>query len=494
MARITAVIDFGSNSVRLVLFQRTSRFGFKVIHESKQRVRIGEGAYHNGGVLQEKPMERAILALLGFKSIMNSFKVRKVLAIATSALRDAPNRNIFLNRVRKEVGINLKVIDGKKEALLGGIASANLLHLSKGVTVDIGGGSTEFALFENRRVLDTFSLNLGTVRLKELFSQNSDIEGARKHIRQELENLPKEFRYPTLVAIGGTLRALAKVIQKRNSYPIDRLHGYRYSYPIERDFINSTIYSSNSELLEMGIKQNRLDVIRWGVLIFQEIAELFEVDEVVTSGVGIREGIFLFDILRSSGRRFPTNFNPSIRNILDEFQVDDIKVIKHAVRTANTLFDILQPHLNLDSKFRQLITYSAKLLEIGIKVNFYENSKNGFYLIINRLIYGISHEDSLLVALLVRFSSKSKIADEVLQRYRDLLPPKSEIDHLHAIIYITKLLLSDYAPKSNFHFAYRDNRLEIRIYNPALFQMVIEKFQPLEHLEIELIPEFEDDK
>ena len=229
-------------------------------------------------------------------------------------------------------------------------------------------------------------------------------------------------------------------------------------------------------------------------MIFQEIAELFEVDEVVTSGVGIREGIFLFDILRSSGRRFPTNFNPSIRNILDEFQVDDIKVIKHAVRTANTLFDILQPHLNLDSKFRQLITYSAKLLEIGVKVNFYENSKNGFYLIINRLIYGISHDDTLLVALLVRFSSKSKIADEVLQRYRDLLPLKSEIDHLHAITYITKLLLSDYAPKSNFHFAYRDNRLEIRIYNPALFQMVIEKFQPLEHLEIELIPEFEDDK
>jgi len=486
LAKVTAVIDFGSNSVRLAIFKRTSRFGFKIVHESRSRVRIGEGAYQKGGTLQSEPMERAILALKGFKSIIKSFKARKTLAIATSALRDAPNRNQFINRVRKEIDINLKVIDGEKEALFGGIACANLLQPLKGVTVDIGGGSTEFALIDNRRVLKTISINLGTVRLKELFEKDNNIEGAKEYIRERLKEIPLDMREKLLIGIGGTLRAISNYLVTKNRYLLNRVHGYSYKYQDERDSINHLISSPKDKLLKIGIKRERVDVIQWGVLIFREIADLFNVDEVVTSGVGIREGIFLFDILRGVGRRFPENFNPSIRNILDEFQIRDNRVLRHSVRVANALFDTLKSVMNLDDNYRELLIYSAKLADIGAKVDFYKNTKNGFFLILNRFIYGISHQNLVVLAILVRFSNKNSIGKSMLEEFEDLIPDVDALLNLHKIVYLSRILTLDYAYKSQFRFEYRDNRLVINIYNDALHYMIIEKFEKLENFEVEI--------
>ncbi len=486
MARVTAVVDFGSNSVRLVIFERTSRFGFKIIHESKSRVRIGEGAYQNGGTLQAKPIERAILALKGFNSIIKAFKTRKILAIATSALRDAPNRNIFLNRVKKELGINIKVINGEQEALFGGIACSNLLENQRGVTIDIGGGSTEFALLDNKKVLQTFSLNLGTVRLKELFGFNNDFYGAIEYIKKEIKQIPIELREKQLITIGGTGRAIAKTILKKNSYPLKRLHGYEYLYQNEKEFLYKMISSSKSELLKIGIKKDRVDVIQWGLLIFREVAELFQVEKVTASGVGVREGLFLHDILRGVGGKFPNNFNPSIRNILDEFQVSNEKVLRHSVRVTNTLFNLLKDSMNLDESYREVLIFASKLAEVGIKVDFYGNTKNGFYLILNQLTYNISHQASLLIAILVRFSNKSYLSEKVFKEYSGILPDKLQVVNLHSIFYISRLLVSDFNQKSNFQFQYQNNKLIINIFDEVLFYMVNERIEKLKNLEVEV--------
>jgi len=111
MAKITAVVDIGSNSARMIICQKSSRYAFHIIHEAKSRVRISQNCYEHGGILQEFAMQRAIKALQDFKTIANSFKCRKILCVATSALRDAPNKAEFLKKVRKEVGLNIKVID-----------------------------------------------------------------------------------------------------------------------------------------------------------------------------------------------------------------------------------------------------------------------------------------------------------------------------------------------------------------------------------------------
>ncbi len=142
MARITAVIDIGSNSARMVVFERTSRFGFHLLKEIKSKVRISEGAYENGGVLQNAAIERALNALEGFLSVARGYNARKILCVATSAVRDAPNKSEFLSLVRQKLNLNIKVIDGSKEAYYGAVAALNMLKIEDGITVDIGGGST----------------------------------------------------------------------------------------------------------------------------------------------------------------------------------------------------------------------------------------------------------------------------------------------------------------------------------------------------------------
>ena len=218
MAKRTAIIDIGSNSIRMVIYEKTSRFAFYLLHEAKFRVRISENAYINHGNLQDKAMQRTYNAIQAFLYTIKQYKVSKTLCVATSALRDAPNRNVFISRIKKELKLNIKIIDGNKEAYLGGIAAANLLYLKNAVSVDIGGGSTELALYKDRKVIKTISLNLGTVRLKELFFDSSDINGAKKYILNELDKLDDDFISEDIVGIGGTLRTLSKIIMEKEKH------------------------------------------------------------------------------------------------------------------------------------------------------------------------------------------------------------------------------------------------------------------------------------
>ena len=170
MPKRVAVIDLGSNSARMAIFERTSRLGFYILREYKIKVRLGEGAYENGGVLQDGAMDKVFYAFSEFKHFLNLYGVNKVLCAGTSALRDAPNSNLFIKRVQDKLGLGLKVIDGQMEAFYGGIAAINLLNpLKEATTIDIGGGSTELAKIEDGKIIDVISLNVGTVRLKELF-------------------------------------------------------------------------------------------------------------------------------------------------------------------------------------------------------------------------------------------------------------------------------------------------------------------------------------
>ncbi len=173
MAKRTAIIDIGSNSARLVIFEKTSRYGFCIICEQKSKVRIGEGAYEKEGILQPIGIKRAYLALKSFLNTIKKHEAKKILCIATSAIRDAPNGDLFISWIKRERGLSIKIIDGKKEAMYGAIAASNLLPIDEGITIDIGGGSSDMALMYKGNIIDTYSLNLGTVRLKELFFDKS---------------------------------------------------------------------------------------------------------------------------------------------------------------------------------------------------------------------------------------------------------------------------------------------------------------------------------
>lgn len=262
MAKITTIIDIGSNSMRMVVLQKSSRFAFHLINETKSRVKISEGCYENNGNLQELPMQRAFNSLKSFLNISKSLKSRKVICVATSALRDAPNSKVFLTRVKKELGLSIKIINGEKEAYYGGVAALNLLHNNEFVTIDIGGGSTEFCFIKDAVIQKTISLDIGTVRLNEIFFGKGNIKEAKEYIKKNIEkifelgiDIPK-----VAVGIGGSIRAVTKVIMKNRSYNLDVLHGYTYTVQEQKDLISRIINANNSdELKALGIK--KIDLI-----------------------------------------------------------------------------------------------------------------------------------------------------------------------------------------------------------------------------------------
>lgn len=488
MSKVTTIIDIGSNSMRMVVLQKSSRFAFSLINETKSKVKISEGCYENGGNLQEIPMQRAYESLKSFLNISTALKSRKIICVATSALRDAPNSNIFISRIKKDLGLNIKVIDGEKEAYFGGVAALNLIADDTFVTVDIGGGSTEFCFIKNGKIEKSISLNIGTVRIKELYFNKDDIEGARKNILDNLKNIFKlDVEIPKkIVGIGGSIRALSKMIMTNNDYPLDILHGYTYSVKKEASLFEKIIVArNNDELKSLGVKKDRYDTIKEGAFIFKTILDELSIAEVTTSGAGVREGVYLTDLLRNSNHKFPANFNVSVRSLLDRFEIDQ-KQSAFMGNNAGKIFDVLKPLHNLDCKYKSLLIISSKLHSIGSTLNFYKSNDNAFDFILNGLNYDFLHSSRVVVAHTIKFSKKSLPTKSEILKYEELLPSLSIMQWMSFMISLNIAINQDLSrPKVSYEL--NDNVLKIALSNNSfLIQSNIDKLESPEDLIIEL--------
>ncbi len=460
MAKITAVIDIGSNSARMAVFERTSRFGFHLIKEVKSRVRISEDCYENNGYLQPKAIARAQKAVKEFVAIAKALKANKILCVATSATRDAPNRSEFISLIKKETGIAIKVIDGHKEAFYGAVAALNLLHIEEGLTVDVGGGSTECALIKEGKIVDLFSLNIGTIRLKELyFDKKAPMSEPINLLKEEMAKLHENIDTTTLIGIGGTARALAKSIMKKEKYPIDSIHGYEFPTDDNLDTIVKIASSEVLKLKKYGIKDDRLDTIRGGALIFAEIIKKYNIQKVVCSGVGVREGVFLSDVLRNCNHKFPNNFNPSIKSITDRFETNEKLSIVNT-KLALGIFDALKPKHGIDDKYKYHLKIACRLSSIGISLNYYDKHKHGSYFLENALNYGFKHRDRSIISLLVKYHHKKVPTNADISDIKSLMPDISLLQWLSFILSLAECVNASYNAE-DAEFEYDNNTLYV---------------------------------
>lgn len=489
MSKITTIIDIGSNSMRMVVLEKSSRFAFSLINETKSKVKISEGCYENGGNLQELPMQRAYEALKSFLNISNALKSRKILCVATSALRDAPNSKVFLNRVKKNLSLNIKVIEGEKEAYFGGVATSNLLHDDNFVTVDIGGGSTEFCFVKDGKITKSISLDIGTVRLKELYFNKDNLDGAKNYI---LENLKKVFNLGVeipskVVGIGGSIRFLSKLIMQKNFYPLDAIHGFTYSVKDEQNLFLDILNTRTVEDLEvLGVKKDRFDTIKEGTFIFKTILDELKIKTVVTSGVGVREGVYLTDLLRTQNHKFPANFNVSVRSLLDRFQICP-KQSAYLGKNAREIFEKLKPLHNLDDKFATLLVVASKLHSIGTTLNFYKLNDNAFEFILNGLNYDFLHSSRVVVAHILKLSKKSLPKEKDLEEYKELLPNLETMQWLAFMQALNLAINIDFScPKVEYFLD--KNILQLNLPNKSfLVKSYIEKLELPQKLFIEIL-------
>jgi len=490
MPKRVAVIDIGSNSARLVIFQRTSRYGFHLVCQQKSRVRIGENAYTQGGNLQAAGIRRAYGALYSFTHTLKEYAVRKVHCVATSALRDAPNRQEFLRMIRRRLGLHIRIIDGKTEAYYGAVAALNLLPFSEGVTIDIGGGSTELALIRGGKIVRTHSLDLGTVRLKEIFSDtDASEEETRSYIRDRLRTLPEEFRSPLVIGIGGTTRALSKAIMLREHYPFDKIHAFSYRTDAHLEYFRSVIRAPLSRLSSLRIKKNRFDTVREGTHIFYELLLHLGAQEVLTSGVGVREGVFLDDLLRGSGGRFPPGINPSLRSIKDRF--DLLRLPEGNKQTiGRRLFESIRETLGTEREsapFGKLLSHALSLSDIGKTLTIYKEHQHAFYIAMQELSFGFSHREILLIALLMRSKGDSLYYKPLYRRYRELLPSKRVVRWL-SFAYTLTLILHANSSRADLRFTCDGRTLTVRSDRPLyLAHESIANMQKPDGLEIRIL-------
>ena len=484
MAKRTAIIDIGSNSARLVIFEKTSRYGFHLICEQKSKVRIGEGAYKKGGYLQPIGITRAFLALKSFINTIEKYQVKKTICVATSALRDAPNGKIFTQWIKRELGIKIKIIDGQKEARFGAIAALNLLPFKEGITIDIGGGSSDLALIKEGKIIDSYSLNLGTVRIKELFfdysrADNTQYQKAKHYIENELKSLPSHFQAHLAIGIGGTARTLSKGIMKRIDYPLDKLHAFSYKLEEHRNYFESIAHSSAKGLKKFGLKKSRYDTIREGTLIFNEILTHIGAKEVVSSAVGVREGVFLEQLLRNNHLRFPHHINPSITSLLDRFKplVTIEKKRKIKLKIASNLYNVFSPYMKSNIGYLPELHAALKLSAIGKTLTIYKAHQHGFYIASQELNYGFTHKEIVLISLLLRMHSKELLNKDLYAQYKSLLPPKETMRWL-SFIYSLTVYLHEASNEAHISFVFKNQTLTIK--SDTLLYLAKEKIKALE--------------
>ena len=461
MAKITAVIDIGSNSLRMVIYEKTSRFAFHIIHEIKTRARLAEGSYKNNKFLQTRAMDSAIKTLKDFVNISKFYNVRKTFCLATSALRDAPNQKEFLKRVYKETSLKIKVISGKEEAYLGALASMNLLKLNEDfLSLDIGGGSTELALVSKNKILSTFSINIGSIRMKELFLDKKNEQEAIEYIKKELSILPKEFKNKVIVSFGGTSRSIAKIILRKNKYLLKKIHGFTYDVEDNLSFIKALLNSSDLELKNYGAKKDRVDIIRPGIFILYNILKYLDTKKVIASGVGIREGAYLKDILRNNNNIFPKNFNLNIRMLLDKYD-NNTNYSLNFYHVSKKLFSLLQEDLNINKTYEYCLLNAAKLSNIGTSMHYYSYDEHSYYIVLNSLEYSFTHKEIVLISALVKHINR-RLSYNYYKYYKAFLPKEELLSSLIFIMNLSYALLISRPKKIDFDLSYENKVLIVK--------------------------------
>lgn len=280
-----AAIDIGSNAMRLLVSNIIEEAGTETLFSKSALVRLpirlGQDAFTIGQISEEN-IDRMVDAMKAYKLLMKVHKVEKYVALSTSAMREADNREEVIRIVREKADINIEIIDGKTEAAI--IASTDLHHLltveQTYLYVDVGGGSTEFSLFSNGKMMASKSFRIGTVRLL-----NEMVDDTIWHeIEQWIKMHTKPFDNVILIGSGGNINKLFKMSGKQQEKPLS------YMYVTKRyNFLNSLSYEQR--VSELGLNPDRADVIVLATKIYMNAMKWSGAKKIFVPKIGLSDGI-----------------------------------------------------------------------------------------------------------------------------------------------------------------------------------------------------------
>ena len=292
-------IDIGTNSMRLLIADLIDN---EIVNQSKyiNTTRMGQDVDSNG-IISKEAIDRNIKALKEFYNKAKEERCQEIYCIGTSALRDAKNGNDFVNRAKIDIGIDIEIISGKKESLLGfrGVLKG-IKEKENILVIDIGGGSTEFILGSYDKILFARSENIGALRMTEKFIQNDpvkkeellEIEVFTKKIIKDIKDYLKDKKIDKVVGIGGTMTSISAMNQELEVYSMDKVHNSKVELKDIDNILQKLIYMTlNDKKTLKGLQAKRADIITAGVKILEIIVNELEIDQITISEYDNLEGL-----------------------------------------------------------------------------------------------------------------------------------------------------------------------------------------------------------
>jgi exopolyphosphatase/guanosine-5'-triphosphate,3'-diphosphate pyrophosphatase len=409
--RRIAAIDIGSNSIRQIIADVFPDGHIKVVDELKASPRLGAGLEETGQ-LSVTAIQNAIASLSRMAALAKQLGAKRTEVIATSAVRRASNGQRFLDLVREETGLKVRIVDGRGEAALS-FRSA-LAHFDLGVgraaIIDIGGGSLEVALSADGLVERLFSLPLGAIRMTEEFLADGRRKGLnrlRKRVRKELdaEISLSDWRGARVICSGGTATNLASIFLARKGMESARtLHGTVVPR-VELEHIVDWLHSMSLEERQKvpGLNPARADIIVAGIGALAEVVAQLKANEIVLSAYGIREGVLL-----EAARVTPVVADPgeararSVRQLAERSHFEEPHALQ-VQKLALQLFDAIGARLGCEPAERQILSDAALLHDIGYHISYDKHHRHSYHLIQHAELLGITPADQILIANVARY-------------------------------------------------------------------------------------------
>lgn len=417
-----AAVDVGTNSFHLVVVRLLGDGKFSVITKEKVVVRLGESASQIKH-LTEEAMARGVAAMKLF-AVIAARTGSPVRAVATSAVREASNRDEFIERVRRETGFEIEVVSGFEEARLIylGVLQALPVYNERMALFDIGGGSTEFLVGERGRILYANSYKIGAIRITQRFFPNErvtsdQVEQCKAFLRGDIYHAAEAVRTSgarSIIASSGTAQTFtAMALAARGESIPETLNGVTVSREEIRDVVSRVLRArSFAERASIpAVDPRRVDILAAGGVVLQTILEECDVRTLTISTYALREGIVLDTIHKLAGEgagmaRLSDLRYETVMRIGRMFNFDEAHG-RHVAALALVIYDALAPVHKLDDSARELLEAAALLHDVGYYISHASHHKHSQYLIQNSEALGFTNEEMAVIANVARYHRKS---------------------------------------------------------------------------------------
>jgi exopolyphosphatase/guanosine-5'-triphosphate,3'-diphosphate pyrophosphatase len=418
--RMVAALDLGTNSFHLVV-ARVRGTTYEVVTREKETIRLG----HGGGdmkVLADDAIERGVSALRRMKRIADSHGAT-VRAVATSAVREAENAEVFIGRARRDAGIEVEVISGLEEARLIhlGVLQAVPAFDRRLLLVDIGGGSTEVLVGERGVTLAARSFKLGAVRLTDRFFPGGNctpraVDQCRTHVRSILAGFERDVAqhgFDIAIASSGTAETVATLVAARRGagavHTLNRFEFDRSELDAVVDELSAKRTASTRATIP-GLDAPRADIIVAGAIVLQCVAEAFAVRAFTFSEAALREGVLLDTLSRGQGDGELHHLRDVSRQSIAALAArcdDDVAHSAHVAGLALQLYDATAPLHRLPDHCRDYLEAAATLANVGLVISHSKHHLHSYYVIRNSELAGLTDHEIEMIALVARYHRKS---------------------------------------------------------------------------------------